>query len=202
MKVRAVIAILAIAVLAIGLSGCFQTTGPLAKIAASTTEDYPPFDVTFDASGSSSPNSTIVSYDWNFGDGETGNAKIEEHTYYEKGSYDVTLVITNSDAETATAVKVVTAKNYPPTAVFTVIPLQVQANQSVRFEAYLSVDPDGDIVQYIWSFGDGSTDEGEVVKHAYIESGEPQVTLAVIDDDGAMATATKSVTVVSCCGQP
>ena len=35
----------------------------------------------------------LVSYEWNFGDGTTGEGKITTHTYAEQGTYTVTLVI-------------------------------------------------------------------------------------------------------------
>lgn len=49
-------------------------------------------------------------------------------------------------------------------------------------DASASFDPDGQIVEYRWDFGDGSTGEGETVSHVYDASGEYTVTLSVTDD--------------------
>lgn len=53
---------------------------------------------TFDASASISPVGTIKSYAWDFGDGETAitNTPIISHTYSERGSYTISLKVTNS----------------------------------------------------------------------------------------------------------
>ncbi|QLH37562.1 MAG: PKD domain-containing protein [Parachlamydiaceae bacterium] len=58
----------------------------------------------FDASKSVSPVGTIVSYAWNFGDGQTAvtTSPFISHTYATTGVFNVTLVVTNS-AGTSTA---------------------------------------------------------------------------------------------------
>lgn len=62
--------------------------------------------VTFDASSSSAPGSAIAAYLWDFGDGNTTNGPVVEHTYHELGSNTVTLTVvtTNSVSRPATAV--------------------------------------------------------------------------------------------------
>ena len=59
-------------------------------------------NVTFDASSSYTldPDALIVSYKWEFGDGEEGSGKITNHSYSSAGNYTVTLVVTDSDGET------------------------------------------------------------------------------------------------------
>jgi hypothetical protein len=56
--------------------------------------------VTFDASASSDPDGTIVSYDWTFGDGGTGTGVNTTHTYASWGTWWVTLTVTDDDAMT------------------------------------------------------------------------------------------------------
>ncbi|MGI2261252.1 ExeM/NucH family extracellular endonuclease [Shewanella sp. GXUN23E] len=58
-----------------------------------------------------------------------------------------------------------------------------------------SVDPDGQIVSWLWDFGDGSSASGEQVSHRYSASGEYQVTLTVTDNNGAQASSTQTVTI-------
>ncbi|MEM2878774.1 MAG: PKD domain-containing protein [Candidatus Hadarchaeales archaeon] len=53
--------------------------------------------ITFNASGSSDEDGTIVSYSWNFGDGTTGSGVTTSHTYQTSGNYNVTLTVTDND---------------------------------------------------------------------------------------------------------
>jgi PKD repeat protein len=58
-----------------------------------------------------------------------------------------------------------------------------------------SSDPDGSIVSYAWTFGDGATATGTTATHTYQAAGTYPVTLTVTDDDGATNTASALVTV-------
>jgi len=50
------------------------------------------------------PDGTIVSYDWDFGDGATSTAENPTHTYQEPGGYGVELTVTDNDGATDTAI--------------------------------------------------------------------------------------------------
>jgi len=54
----------------------------------------------FDGSGSSDPDGTIVSYEWDFGDGATGSGITVSHTYVAAGDYTVMLTVTDDDGAT------------------------------------------------------------------------------------------------------
>jgi len=58
--------------------------------------------VTFDGSGSSDVDGTIIAYDWDFGDGGTGTGVSPTHTYAAAGLYTVTLTVTDDDGATDT----------------------------------------------------------------------------------------------------
>jgi len=58
--------------------------------------------VSFDGGGSSD-NTGIVSYEWEFGDGNTGTGRICTHTYSTVGKYTVTLTVRDKGGNTATA---------------------------------------------------------------------------------------------------
>ena len=85
--------------------------------------------------------------------------------------------------------------NEPPVAHFTYTPTAPSEGDTVRFDASGSYDPDGNIVKYIWDFGDGASGTGKIVAHTYSRAGTYTVRLTVQDDRGATDTATATVRV-------
>jgi PKD repeat protein len=61
------------------------------------------------------------------------------------------------------------------------------------FDGTGSLGGNGGIVSYAWSFGDGTTDSGPQVSHAYSAGGSYVVTLTVEDAAGVTATLSRSV---------
>ena len=59
---------------------------------------------------------------------------------------------------------------------------------SITFDGSASTDPDGNIAQYLWSFGDGATATGALAAHVYA-AGSYTATLQVIDNQGASSAA-------------
>ena len=59
-------------------------------------------NVSFDASSSFDFQGSIVSYEWDFGDGETGDGETISHDYNGPGKYEVTLKVTDNDGTTDT----------------------------------------------------------------------------------------------------
>lgn len=66
---------------------------------------------------------------------------------------------------------------------------------TVLFDASASTDPDGSIVSYLWTFGDGQSDTGVNPAHTYAADGTYAISLTVTDDQGATVTVLGSVTV-------
>jgi len=60
--------------------------------------------------------------------------------------------------------------------------------ETIGFSAAGSSDPDGNIIDYHWDFGDGTEGFGAVVSHQYQYAGTYTVTLNVIDDFGKSAS--------------
>ena len=67
----------------------------------------------------------------------------------------------------------------------------------VAFDASRSSDPDGDALTYQWAFGDGATGSGIGPTHAYVESGDYTVTLAVSDGLATSSPSTAAVHVIN-----
>ncbi len=83
--------------------------------------------------------------------------------------------------------------NFAPYANFTWQPFYPDANESIVFNANSSYDSDGYITNYTWQFGDGSIAYGKVVNHSYAAYGEYNVSLTVVDNNGATSNIQKSV---------
>ena len=67
---------------------------------ASFTSDCTDLSCGFDGSGSSDPDGSIVSYSWDFGDGNNGSGIAPSHTYASAGTYSVTLTVTDNEDAT------------------------------------------------------------------------------------------------------
>lgn len=85
----------------------------------------------------------------------------------------------------------------PPVASFTFSPTAPHTGQNVTFDASLSYDPDGTIDSYTWSFGDGTTGNGEIVTHSYADNGTYAVELTVVDNDGLTDVESEGITVLN-----
>ncbi|MEN6368893.1 MAG: PKD domain-containing protein [Thermotogota bacterium] len=85
--------------------------------------------------------------------------------------------------------------NEPPIPAFSALPADPEAGTPVQFRAADSFDPDGEIRELWWDFGDGTVAEGDSVDHAYTSAGAYSVVLTVSDDRGAAASLTLPVVV-------
>ena len=73
----------------------------------------------------------------------------------------------------------------------------------VAFDASSSVDPDGTIVSYQWSFGDGESGWGAAAIHTYTTAmGQPFTATLTVTDDGGKTASASQVVVVSPPGPP
>jgi PKD repeat protein len=144
-------------------------------------------DVVFDASQSIDAQNDVLSYIWDFGDGQQGNGKRVLHTYAAPGDYTYTLTAIDDSGRVANRAKrsFDLTLNQPPQA----MPggNQIAApGQTVSFDAAASSDADGQITRYVWDFGDGSKlEQGVKVSHSYDRPGLYRVKLRVEDDSNS-----------------
>ncbi|QRK08137.1 PKD domain-containing protein [Archangium violaceum] len=87
--------------------------------------------------------------------------------------------------------------NQPPVANATATPASGPAPLTVGFSGAGSVDSDGTIVSYAWSFGDGQSGTGSTVSHTYTQPGTYTATLTVTDNEGASASDTVTISVLT-----
>ncbi len=88
--------------------------------------------------------------------------------------------------------------NQPPVAVLSVPP-EVSTDEEIKFDASSSYDPDGEISEYMFDFGDGTGTgwtEESLVSHSYRESGSYGVTVKVRDAMGLPSNESASETIL------
>ena len=150
--------------------------------------------LTFDGGRSFDPDGgAILSYFWNFGDGNTANVVSPNHTYNSAGTYTVTLIVVDDEGlssarATTTASITSLIANLPPVS-DPRGPYAGIAGQPVSFDGSASRDTDGNLVAFEWDFGDGNGATGASPTHAYQAAGTYTVTLTVTDDGGLTHTA-------------
>jgi PKD repeat protein len=170
-----------------------DTTNPTAKAGSNqtVTEDTA---VSFDGS-SSTDNGQIVSYSWDFGDGNTTTGASPSHTYADPGNYTVTLTTTDAGGNTDTdTVTVTVSDTTAPTPNISLATATSGIGVEIPFTANGSTD-NGEIASYAWKFGDNTTASGASVSHSYNASGNYTVTLTVTDTAGNTNTTAVNVSI-------
>ncbi len=161
---------------------------------ASFTASCDKMSCTFNGAASHDDDGDIVSYLWEFGDGETepgtGAPGTVEHTFVNPGQHTVTLTVTDDSDMTGSAQQPVNPALPAPAA-----PVAVFSEElACAFDASGSGSGAGGL-EYAWEFGDGATGTGVDPHHEYEASGTYQVRLTVTDSLGRTAQVTHGVTV-------
>ncbi len=108
--------------------------------------------IAFDGSGSTDPDGTIESYDWDYGDGTTGTSVTPSHTYAATGTYTVTLTVVDDEgaqsapATTTAVILVINQSPYCSEAAPSAILLWPPNHNFVPIDILGVADPDGDTV--------------------------------------------------------
>lgn len=155
-------------------------------------------EIVFDGSKSYIGKKGTVVAKWIFGDGEGMEGLKTSHAYKKPGKYQANLTLENKlnsmcppsrDASTVVI-------NSAPTVTLKA-DSSVCLGNSISFDASSALDPDGDDLEYYWSFGDGTIlKNGPKVTHEYTQGGVYRVTVIVDDAKGtSCSTATATTTV-------
>jgi len=170
---------------------------PITYVSATPDRGVAPVSIQFDGTASGFSGATIASYRWNFGDcSPSATTAKTTHVFTSAGNYAVSVTVTDSNGQTDTADReiLVTAYNHVPTASFLWGLLDRSKPTQLGFSAQPSNDIDGEITSYAWTFGDGTSGNGEVPSHTYATVGAYRVTLTVTDNGGLTAMACQVVT--------
>lgn len=173
------------------LHGCSHTTTknqfirlshPMAQFSASTFTGCPGTEITFQ--DGSLADTTLVQWEWDFGDGAIDRGAQVTHTYLQPGIYQVTVIVTNilGCKDTLISPQVIRIFEVPQAA-FEFIPNPVCAD--IPFQVRnRSIPGSGQLREILWDFGLGDKGSGNSVFHTYSQSGNYPVLLTVVDENG------------------
>jgi len=172
---------------------------PCGDIQVTTNKGCIPLPVTFSFT---SPNtSPMVSYHWDFGDGDSSSQSDPTHIFKNSGSYTVTVTVIfkNGTKCTITLSKPIVVYSNP------VVDFTVNNSKPIilcqRGDKLCFIDKSGPgadkapIVSRLWSFGDGTLSSAQNPCYAYSDSGTYLVTLEVADSNGCKNYIQKKITV-------
>jgi gliding motility-associated-like protein len=127
-----------------------------------------------------------TSYHWLFGDGTTSVLQNPAHTYMLDGSYDVTLIVTNSNGCSDTVIQASFINATPADIHINGLPLKGCA--PVAFSPDYTVKSLIPLTGYLWNFGDGTTSSSDSPNHIYSNAGVYTVTLTYTTSNGCTNT--------------
>lgn len=168
----------------------------IANVEANRLEGSP---VAFDGSDSYDPGiNDVLTYQWNFGDGQSGSGITTTHIYADNGLYNATLTVTDDSGAASTASAAVNILNANPTAdAGPDLTLDEGANVVMTFHGTATDPGAADTLSYAWDFDykNGVFDEdaaGATVTHIFSSLDGPAdriVALRVRDKDYPYPTA-------------
>ncbi len=155
--------------------------------------------ITITGSGTDSDGS-IVSYVWNNGTTQLATTASFGYTPTTEGTDTLTLTVTDDDGADASdtmnvAVSTTPAVNNPPIA-NAGNDLNVQVGQTITITGS-GTDSDGSIVSYVWNYGTTQLATTASFEYTPTTEGTDTLTLTVTDDDGADASDSMDVTIIS-----
>ncbi len=109
-----------------------------------------------------------LNYQWDFGDGAQSNSLNPPHTYTTEGTYNITLISSNTSGCADTVLKTISIGTQ---SVNFILPAFGCANEPIIIQDSSTPTP----VTGTWDFGDGNTGTGLIVTHVYSLPGNYEV---------------------------
>jgi|GEM_PF-6112819 len=137
----------------------------------------------------------IQSYYWEFGDGSTSSDSSPSHKYMEEGNYLATLTITDISDITVKVTKYIKVQPYKLKGTINFSPDDpIASKDELSFTANVELfNPDTNIENYNWNFGDNTTSTLANPIHLYSIPGTYKIILNVEDIAGNTGQLTKYI---------
>ncbi|HYE89354.1 MAG TPA: PKD domain-containing protein, partial [Vicinamibacterales bacterium] len=177
-----------------------QPTPPTIAIDVTPTSPSVGRDTFFSAARSTGASGrSIVSYQWSFGDGNSGTGATTTHRYSAPGTYTVTLRATDDVGATATQTTTITVALGGPAVSFTILPAQPRPNQPVTINITATPTSGTTVRSYTINWGDGQieTVTSPTQSHIYGGPGAYVISVTATDSLGHTTTVTQQVTVTN-----
>jgi len=164
-----------------------------ADFTANPTQGCAPMTISFI---NNSSGSGTLTYQWNFGNGNSSNLQNPTANYVNPGTYTVTLIVSNGTSSDTLVRTHYIHIFQNPTANFTLSPNSGCIPLTVNF-TNTSVPGDTVITNYVWDFGDGGSISSQNPSHNYTQPGGYNVSLQITDGHGCHSTFTQNGAVVA-----
>ncbi|MDX1653404.1 MAG: PKD domain-containing protein [Brumimicrobium sp.] len=129
---------------------------------------------------------SAVSWEWNFGDGNSSSDQNPLHQYGSANDYNVQLIVTTSQGCVDSLSNLITI--FPgPDAAFSATPSNAYVFENINF-IDLSTS-DFPLVSWLWDFDDGNFSVNQNTSYNYSDGGDYEVMLVVEDSNGCIDTA-------------
>lgn len=134
----------------------------------------------------------LVTWDWDFGDGNTSASQNPTHSYANPGQYNVMLTVTNSIGCSTTLTQSVLNHNIP-TVNFT---NELACSSSPIHFTDRSLVQNANLVAWQWDFGDTNTSTDQNPSHLYGQTGDFTVQLKAYSEFGCVDSVSNPITVL------
>jgi len=150
--------------------------------------------VSFHDSSTVDAGTTIKSWNWDFGDGIVSTEPNPLHSYSNYGTYNIKLqVISASSCNNTNTVQQTLLLKPKPVADFMNSSTCVQ--KQIDFSDKSSITPNGSIIKWYWSFGDGAVSSMQNPQKTFTAAGNYQLQFAVTSAQGCSDTLKRIINV-------
>jgi len=152
--------------------------------------------VRFDASASwDAEDGKNLAYHWEINNNSAIFSEVSppKQVYEEKCMFWVNLTVTDKNGSKGSK-NLLLKINQPPTPRIAFDSANLSLGKMINFSAVACEDLDGEIISYVWDFGDNSSvDNNKTAMHGYAEGGNKTIRLSVGDNDGARSNISQEI---------